>query len=63
MPGSRTRAVVAACFEMIDRMCSVERYGEEAEGGSIVTRADGSRLWWAICERAAYYTCQWVHRV
>ena len=29
--------------------------GEDAEGGSMVMSADGSRLWWAIWERAAYY--------
>jgi hypothetical protein len=32
----------------------VERYGDDAEGGAMVTRADGGRLWWASWERAAY---------
>lgn len=55
MPGRRTRAVVGACWEMTERMCSVERYGEDADGGSMVMSADGSRLWCAICDKAAYF--------
>jgi hypothetical protein len=47
--------VVAACCEITERTCSLERYGEDADGGSMVMRAEGSRLWCAICERAAYY--------
>lgn len=55
MPGRSTRAVVAACCDITERICSLERYGEDDEGGSMVMSAEGSRLCWAICERTAYY--------
>ena len=54
MPGSKTRAVVAACLDMTESICSLERYGAKLDGGSMVTSEDGSRLWCAICESAAY---------
>jgi hypothetical protein len=44
MPGRRTRAVLGAWCEITDRMCSFERYGDEADGGSMVIKAEGSRL-------------------
>lgn len=55
MPGRRTSAVVGAWCEMTESMCSLERYGEEDDGGVMVTKADGGRLWCASWERAAYY--------
>jgi hypothetical protein len=50
--------VVAACCEMVERMCSFVRYGEEGEGGSMVIRAEGGKLWCASWERAAYWSRQ-----
>lgn len=42
MPGSKTSAVVAACFDITERMCSFDKYGAEDEGGSMVMSAEGS---------------------